>query len=276
MRVRIIDAFTDRPYAGNPAVVVLLDGADWPADEWMQRVAAEFGLSETAFARPLPASTADWGLRWFTPVVEDDLCGHATLATAHALASDTPAAGARTIRFATRSGVLPAHLAADGSITLDLPAAPAEDAAVPPGLVEALGATPVSAHTTGRLRDLLVVLPDEDSVRTLDPDSAALAAVTRRDHIRGITATAAAAAAGDYDFVSRFFSPADGLPEDPVTGSAHTALAPFWAGRLGRDRLTGLQASRRSSLVHTEVHGDRVHVAGRAVTVLDGTWLALP
>ena len=227
MRIRIIDAFTDRPFAGNPAAVCLLDEADtWPDERWMQQVAAEMHLSETAFAHPLIGSAeADWALRWFTPEVESNLCGHATLATAHAMHNDRGTPG--TVRFMSRSG--------------------------------ALG-------------DLLVVLDDEAAVRTLAPDLGAIARIARRDGIRGVIATASASRPdAGYDFLSRFFAPADGIPEDPVTGSAHTALAPFWSGRLGRDGLTGLQASARGGLVRTSLHGDRVHLTGDAVVVLDGT-----
>jgi PhzF family phenazine biosynthesis protein len=271
MRIRIIDAFTDRPFAGNPAAVCLLDGDAWPDEGWMRRVAAEMNLSETAFAHPLPAGAgADWALRWFTPTVETNLCGHATLATAHALHGDGATDG--TVRFSSRSGVLVAHAHQDGTITLDFPAAPAAEAPVPDGLVDALGATPEAAYGTGALGDLLVVLADEATVRALTPDVAALAGLADRDGVRGFIVTAAASDPGrGYDFVSRFFAPAQGIPEDPVTGSAHTALAPYWSARLGRDALTGLQASARTGLVRTAVHGDRVHLTGRAVTVLDGT-----
>lgn len=286
-RLRIIDAFTDRPYAGNPAGVVLLDTEAWPDEAWMRQVAAELNLSETAFAHPLPdRTTADWALRWFTPLVESDLCGHATLATAHALATDaqseTQTAAASTVRFSSRSGVLPVHIAADGAITLDFPAAPAVEIPVPVGLVDALGVRPETVHSTGAtLRDRLVVLSDEAAVRSVAPDMAALVELSRQDDTRGIIVTAAAADPdAGYDFVSRFFCPGDGIPEDPVTGSAHTALAPFWANQLGRDNLVGLQASRRTGLVHTSVRhaitGDRVHLTGRAVTILDGTWLHGP
>ena len=271
MRIRIIDAFTDRPFAGNPAAVCLLDGDAWPDEGWMRRVAAEMNLSETAFAHPLPAGAgADWALRWFTPTVETNLCGHATLATAHALHGDGATDG--TVRFGSRSGVLVAHAHQDGTITLDFPAAPATEAPVPDGLADALGATPEAAYGTGALGDLLVVLADEATVRALTPDVAALAGLADRDGVRGFIVTAAASdPRRGYDFVSRFFAPAQGIPEDPVTGSAHTALAPYWSARLGRDALTGLQASARTGLVRTAVHGDRVHLTGRAVTVLDGT-----
>jgi PhzF family phenazine biosynthesis protein len=271
MRIRVIDAFTDRPFAGNPAAVCLLGGDAWPDEAWMRRVAAEMNLSETAFAHPLPeGSEADWALRWFTPTVETNLCGHATLATAHALHADRGAPS--TVRFSTRSGVLVAHGRPDGAITLDFPAAPATEAAAPDGLAEALGAGPVAAYRTGALGDLLVALEDEATVRGLAPDTTAMAHLADRDGVRGVIATAAAADPdGGYDYVSRFFAPAQGIPEDPVTGSAHTALAPYWAARLGRDPLTGLQASARTGLVRTAVHGDRVHLTGHAVTVLDAT-----
>jgi PhzF family phenazine biosynthesis protein len=239
----------------------------------MQQVAAEMNLAETAFAHPLPDGTgAEWALRWFTPTVEIDLCGHATLATAHALRSDEQLPG--TIRFSSRSGVLVAHTNDDGTITLDFPAASVVESSAPGGLSDALGATPDTVYGTGALGDLLAVFGDEKGIRSLVPDSTALADLSRREGIRAIIATAPAAdPRGEYDFVSRVFAPAVGIPEDPVTGSAHTALARYWSDRLGRDGLTGLQASTRTGIVRTTVHGDRVHLTGHAVTVLDGTLL---
>jgi PhzF family phenazine biosynthesis protein len=172
----------------------------------------------------------------------------------------------------SQSGVLVAHTAQDGTITLDFPAAPVSEAPTPDGLAEALGATPRATCATGALGDLLVVLDDEATVRALTPDLGAIAGIARRDGIRGVIATASASGPdAGYDFVSRFFAPADGIPEDPVTGSAHTALAPYWSSRLGRDSLTGLQASARGGLVRTSLHGDRVHLTGHAVVVVDGT-----
>src|SRR6185437_11237690 len=245
-------------------------------EAWMQQVAAELRLSETAFAHPLPAGTqddADWALRWFTPEVETNLCGHATLATAHAMHRDRGAPG--TVRFMSRSGVLVAHTADDGTITLDFPAAQLSEEPAPDGLAAALGATPQSAYATGALSDRLIVLDDEAAVRSLAPDLGAVAQIARRDAIRGVIATAAASTPdAGYDFVSRFFAPADGIPEDPVTGSAHTALAPFWSERLGRDDLTALQVSARGGLVRSSIHGDRVHLTGHAVIVVDGTLTA--
>jgi PhzF family phenazine biosynthesis protein len=266
VRIRIIDAFTAKPFAGNPAGVCLLDAGGWPDEGWMRHVAAELNLSETAFAHPLP--DGDFALRWFTPAVEVDLCGHATLATAHALYSDTGTPA--TIRFRTRSGVLVAHTRADGTITLDFPVATLTEQPAPAGLAEALGTKPDRTYDTGSLGDLLAVVPDETAVRTLRPDFTALSTL---DDVRGVIVTAAADPGRDYDYVSRFFAPAVGIAEDPVTGSAHTALAPYWSDRLGRTSLTGLQASPRTSVVQTEVRGDRVLLTGRAVTVLDGNLL---
>ncbi|HEU5473479.1 MAG TPA: PhzF family phenazine biosynthesis protein [Actinophytocola sp.] len=273
MRIRVVDAFSERAFAGNPAGVCLLGPDGWPDAGWMQRVAAELNLAETAFAYPTPLDAdADWGLRWFTPLAEVDLCGHATLATAHVLGEDTGQSG--TVRFSSRSGVLVTHRDADGEIVLDFPRAEVTERDVPDGFAEALGAKPEAVFGTGALRDLLAVLPDEAAVRGLEPDMTALLKQARRDGLRGVIVTAPATSGAEYDYVSRFFAPVVGIPEDPVTGSAHTALAPYWARRLGRDGLVGLQASARTGSVRTSVHGDRVHLAGRAVTVLDGTLLA--
>jgi len=272
MRIRIIDAFTDRPFAGNPAAVCLLDGDAWPDEGWMRRVAAEMNLSETAFAHPLP--DGDWALRWFTPTVETRLCGHATLATTHALRSDGRVTG--PVRYSTLSGVLIATPRHDGSITLDFPAAPLTEAPLPDGLAEVLNAKPEVAYRTGALGDLLVVLPDEAAVRAVDPDFAALTRISVENDIRGVIVTALADPGGPADVVSRFFTPASGIPEDPVTGSAHTAVTPYWTDRLGRLEFTALQASARSGLLRVALHGDRVHLTGRAVTVLDGELLTAP
>lgn len=261
-----MDAFTDRPFSGNPAGVLLFGPEGFPEDAFLQRVAAELNLSETAFAHPLPpGGDADWALRWFTPVTEVDMCGHATLAAAHVLHTTGAATG--TVRFAARCGTLTSTAHPDGSLTLDFPTAPLTPEPAPDGLAAALGAEPLSVHDTGaRVGDLLVELEDETAVRGLAPDFAALAALSRR----GVIATAAAAPRRAYDYVSRGFFPAVGIDEDPVTGSAHTALAPFWSARLGRDELTGLQASARSGLVRTSLRGARTLLTGRAVTVLDG------
>lgn len=271
--MHVVDAFADRPFAGNPAGVCLLPAGEWP-EGWMRQVAAELNLSETAFARPSPpGADADWDIRWFTPLVESRLCGHATLATAHVLRTERGLLGA--VRFRSRyHGVLVTHAAEHGGITLDFPAARATEVPAPVGLSEALGAEPEATFRSGALGDLLTVLPDESVVRTLTPALGALATLTDREDLRAVIVTAPAdAMAGDgvaHDFVSRFFAPARGIPEDPVTGSAHTVLAPYWSGRLGRDRLTGIQVSARTGLVHTVLHGDRVHLTGNAVTVMRG------
>ena len=266
MRIQIVDAFTDTPFAGNPAAVMLLD--QFPSDEWMQRVAAEVHLSETAFAHPLdPSGEADFALRWFTPAVEVALCGHATLATAHVLGRPG------TVRFATRSGVLTATADGSGAYTLDFPTAPLTVSEAPAGLAEVLGAEMLSVHHTGpNTDDLLIELDSEKTVRDLTPDLSALARMERRGVI--VTAAAAEPDAG-YDFVSRFFGAAAGVGEDPVTGSAHTALTPFWSARLGgRTTMTGYQASPRGGYVRVELQGERTKLTGRAVTVMDGEFLA--
>lgn len=270
MRIRIVDAFTDRPFAGNPAGVVLLDTDAFPDDAWLQEVAAEVNLSETAFAHPLPeGAEADWALRWLTPATEVSMCGHATLATAHVLRTTGAATG--TVRFATLSGVLSAAGDPDGTITLDFPTAPLTEVTAANEVTDALGATALSARDTGpQVGDLLVELADEKSVRALTPDFAALGHLVKR----AVIATALPEDPGSgYDFVSRVFAPGVGIDEDPVTGSAHTALAPFWSARLGRDELTGLQASARTGLVRTALRGDRTLLTGRAVTVIDGELL---
>jgi PhzF family phenazine biosynthesis protein len=269
MRIRIVDAFTDRPFAGNPAGVLLLDA--FPDDDRLQNIALEVNHAETAFTHRLPeGGEADWALRWFTPAAEVNMCGHATLATAHVLHSTGAHEG--PVRFATRSGVLIATPREDGSITLDFPTAPLTAVELPDGVAEALGAEPVTAFDTGpNIGDLLVELADEKTVHALTPDLKALVAHSER----GIIATARAEdPARGYDFVSRCFFPRIGIDEDPVTGSAHTALAPYWSERLGRPELTGLQASPRSGRVRTELHGDRTLLSGRAVTVIDGELLA--
>ncbi|MET8956221.1 PhzF family phenazine biosynthesis protein [Streptomyces sp. NPDC004393] len=268
MRIRIVDAFTDRPFTGNPAGVLLLDA--FPEDDWLQSVAREVNHAETAFAHRLPdGGEADWALRWFTPTTEVALCGHATLATAHVL--HTTGAHEGPVRFTTRSGVLSAEPHEDGSITLDFPTAPLTRAEIPEGLAVALGAEPLTAFDTGpAIGDLIVELADEKSVLDLAPDPRTLG----RHSARGVIATARAEdPSRGYDFVSRCFFPNVGIDEDPVTGSAHTALAPYWSERLGRPDLVGLQASPRSGRVRTALRGDRTLLTGRAVTVIEGELL---
>ncbi|MEV4949931.1 PhzF family phenazine biosynthesis protein [Streptomyces sp. NPDC053755] len=265
MRIRIVDAFTDRPFSGNPAGVLLLDS--FPDDPWLQKVAAEVNLSETAFAHPLPeGGDADWALRWFTPTTEVDMCGHATLATAHVLHTTGAATG--TVRFAARCGILGATAEEDGTLTMDFPTSSLTAVPVPDGLEEALGAEIVSVHdTAAHIGDLVVEVRDEATVRALTPDFAALVRLSGRGVI--VTAAAEQPERG-YDFVSRGFFPGVGIDEDPVTGSAHTALAPFWSARLGRDELTGLQGGARTGLVRTRLRGDRTLLTGHAVTVIEG------
>jgi PhzF family phenazine biosynthesis protein len=258
VRLFQVDAFTDQPFKGNPAAVCLLDRE--PDDGWMQAVAAEMNLSETAFVGA-EARDGALPLRWFTPAAEVALCGHATLASAHVLWREGELPAGSEIRFGTRSGVLIAREEGD-EIQLDFPATPPSPAEAPPGLLEALG---VRARHVGRSRfDYLVEVGSEKQVREAEPDLGRL----RRVEARGVILTAAAEP--PYDFVSRFFAPTVGVDEDPVTGSAHCCLSPFWTERLGRAELVGFQASRRGGVVRTRLNGDRVLLGGRAVTVLRG------
>lgn len=257
----LIDAFTDVPFRGNPAGVCWLDR---PADPvWMQQLAMEMNQAETAFIR---RSGEGLDLRWFTPVAEVDLCGHATLAGTHFLRETGRLAGLASARFATRSGVLTATPNPDGSISMDFPATPPEPEPAPPGLLEALG-TSEGVVMSNRLPqpDLLVRLPRADAVHAVEPDMAGL----RRFPVRAVVVTAPGS--GEIDFVSRVFAPRFGVDEDPVTGSAHCMLAPYWTREFGRTDLTGFQASPRGGRVRTSVAGDRVLLTGTAVTVLRGT-----
>ncbi len=257
-----VDAFASKAFEGNPAAVCVLPE---PADAaWMQRVAREMNLSETAFL--VRRKDGGFDLRWFTPGVEVDLCGHATLASAHVLwesgylAPDAPAI------FHTRSGRLTAS-SRDGWIEMDFPAEPDEPARGPDWLGDALGTEPVYV---GRNRfDYLIEVDDEATVRRLDPDLRMLAELGPR----GVMVTARAGTDG-IDFVSRFFAPCTGIDEDPVTGSAHCCLGPYWQRRLGRDAFTAWQASARGGLVKVTVRGDRVLLSGQAITVLRGELLA--
>ncbi|MEW4566288.1 PhzF family phenazine biosynthesis protein [Tautonia sp. JC769] len=261
-RIVQVDAFADRPFAGNPAAVCVLDG---PADEsWMQNVAREMNLSETAFVSPEPTDDASdaYHLRWFTPTIEVDLCGHATLAAAHVLWEDRHLPLEATAVFNTRSGRLSARRSGD-LIALDFPSEPIEEREALPSLFEALGTTP--RFVGGNRMDLLVELENEAEVRAVAPDLKRL----QRLPMRGLIVTAASERRG-VDFVSRFFAPAAGVDEDPVTGSAHCALGPFWSDRLGRDTMIGEQVSTRGGRVHVRVSGDRVELAGRAITVMRG------
>ena len=251
-----IQAFSTDPHGGNPAGVCLLEAPLEPRA--MQRIAAEIGLSETAF--PLRRPDGDWDLRWFTPVHEVDLCGHATLATAHALWRERGEDDG-ALRFHTASGLM--TVARDDPwLELDFPARPAVPCEAPGGLEAALGAAPVAV---GLARDLVVELTDADTVRALAPDQARLADLD----VFAICVTAAGDGDG-VDFVSRFFAPREGIPEDPVTGSAHCTLVPWWAARLGREDLVAHQVSARGGEIRCRLAGDRVRLRGQAVTWLAG------
>jgi len=258
MRIFQIDAFTDAAFKGNPAAVCLLDNRAVDAS-WMQSVAAEMNLSETAFVRP---QDRDWSLRWFTPVVEVALCGHATLATVHALLEEGLLQANGTATFHTKSGALTGKQVAD-LIELDFPAKIAHPCEPPEGLIEALGTQPV--RVSRNEFDYLVEMTNEDDIRSLAPDHALL----RRFAVRGVIVTSRASTPG-FDFVSRFFAPGSGVDEDPVTGSAHCALAPYWAPRLGKTEFMAYQASPRGGVLRVTLAGDRVRLAGRAVTVFRG------
>jgi len=252
-----VDAFATERFRGNPAAVCVLP--EPAAADWMQRVAAEMNLSETAFVVPRPNG---WGLRWFTPTTEVALCGHATLASAHVLWESGRLAASAPARFLTeQSGMLVCRREGQ-AIVMDFPARPAELISIDPSVSRALGAEVV---WLGRSTyDLLCELPNEEVVRSLKPDLAALSA----NPVRGIIVTARGRER--FDFISRFFAPAAGVPEDPVTGSAHCTLAPYWAARLGRNRLRGWQASERGGEVTVEMAGERVWLGGTAVTVWRG------
>jgi predicted PhzF superfamily epimerase YddE/YHI9 len=256
----IVDAFTSRPFAGNPAAVVLLDG--WPDDALLQNVALEMNLSETAY---LVQNRDGYDLQWFTPKIEVALCGHATLASAAVLAHLGQLADGSHVDFTTRSGILTA--ARRGShFQLDFPVTPAEPTPAPPALVGSLNITPTYC---GRSRfDYVVEVPSEEILRSISPDFKLLATV----QCRGVIITAKSSDAR-FDFVSRFFAPAAGIDEDPVTGSAHCCLADHWARKLGKAKMTGYQASLRGGIVQVELQAERVLLGGEAVIVARGELL---
>jgi PhzF family phenazine biosynthesis protein len=255
-----VDAFTDRPFGGNPAAVCLLP--EPREDEWMQLVAREMNLPETAFLHPTPQEKeGGWRLRWFTPAVEVELCGHATLASAHVLWESGRLAPDEPARFHTLSGLLTAERR-DGLIELDFPSRTAAEVEPPEGLADALGVAPTFV---GKSRyDYLIEVATEEEVRGARPDHAHL----RTLPVRGIILTAAGSE--PYDFISRFFAPGSGVDEDPVTGSAHCTLGPYWQARLGRSGFLAWQASARGGAVRVRVEGERVKLGGQAVTVLRG------
>ena len=253
-----VDAFAVKPFEGNPAAICLLKD-ERPA-AWMQSVAAEMNLSETAFVRRL---NEGFELRWFTPTIEIELCGHATLASAHAMWSEGVVARGEAIPFHTKSGVLTCTQAGD-RIELDFPATPATETEPPAGLIESLGVRP---SFVGRTRfDKFLVVESEQIVRSLRPNFPLLGSITG---MRGVIVTSPSSDSR-FDFVSRYFAPGSGVDEDPVTGSAHCCLAPFWSERLGKSSMTGFQASARGGIVHVRLNGDRVVLGGNAVTILRG------
>lgn len=256
-----VDTFTTNPFAGNPAAVCMLSE---PGNEgWMQQVASEMNLAETAF---LYRQEDGFHLRWFTPAVEVDLCGHATLASAHILWEEGHLQPQEHARFYTRSGLLTAER--QGAwITLDFPATPAPPASAPAELSQALG---VELASVGKNQfDYLVEVDSEETLRALKPNLTLL----ERVPVRGVIITSRSSSP-DYDFVSRFFAPRVGIPEDPATGSSHCTLAPFWSERLEKSELLAYQASPRGGVFRLEVKGERIAIGGQAVTILRGEVLA--
>lgn len=255
MEIFHVDAFTDRKFSGNPAGVCVLPRA--ATEQWMQDVAREVSHPETAF---LVRDGAGFGLRWFTPTVEVELCGHATLASAHVLWEQGVVEPAEAIRFQTKSGVLKARRTG-GWIELEFPALPAKQVKAPPGLEKAIGA---KARYVGKSRfDYLCEVDSEETVRGLEPDPRLVAALP----MRGVIVTAKSSTKG-FDFVSRFFAPKVGIDEDPVTGTAHCVVAPFWGARLAKKEMTGYQASSRGGTVRVGLGGSKVLLGGKAVTVM--------
>jgi len=252
-----VDAFLADGFLGNPAGVCMLDTQ--AADEWMQEVAAKMNLSETAFLRPQP--NGEYNLRWFTPKAEVKLCGHATLASAHLLWERGFSEMGKAVRFFTPSGSLLSRRENE-LITLDFPAKPSVKAAVPPGLLEALGATAI--HLERSEFDYLVEVDSAKTLRNLKPDFDRL----RELPVRGVIVTAPSDDQ-HFDFISRFFAPAVGVDEDPVTGSAHCTLTPYWAARLGKTKFVACQVSQRGGVLNLELRGARVQLGGRAKTIRD-------
>ncbi len=251
-----VDAFTDVPFKGNPAAVCLLE--DPAPDDWMQALAAEMNLSETAFL--LPETEKDgWSLRWFTPAMEVDLCGHATLASAKVLFEIRPELRKKPIIFLTRSGELRASWK-DGAIELDFPVKPPEPLVIEKNIATLLGFQPIEAVFSGNY--FLFEAVDEGMVRSAQPDFTGLTASKMPEVI--ITARSES---DEFDFISRFFAPQLGINEDPVTGSAHCLLTPYWAGKLGKNTLEAFQASARGGVLHVRLEGDRVHIAGDATII---------
>jgi PhzF family phenazine biosynthesis protein len=258
-----VDAFTQKPFGGNPAAVCVLP--EPRPETWMREVAREMNLSETAFLVP---EDGGYHLRWFTPAVEVALCGHATLASAHVLWEDGHLAQGTQARFRTLSGMLMADQRGEW-IDMGFPAKSGTPVAAPSGMLAALGVEGEALAVERNQFDYLVEIGSEERLRALAPDHSAL----RKVEARGVIVTAKASMAG-YDFVSRFFAPGAGVDEDPVTGSAHCALGPYWMGRLGKQEFLAYQASARGGTVRVRVAGDRVMLSGQAVTVMRAELLA--
>lgn len=256
-----VDAFTDEPFRGNPAVVCLL--AEALEDKIMGQIAAEMNLSETAF---LQEQTDGYSLRWFTPRIEVDLCGHATLASAHVLWEQGELRSGEQVHFHTRSGILTAEHR-DGLIHLNFPALAYEPVSAPDALIEALGIVPKEVSKFGE--KYLIEVETENEVRQMQPDFAALKKLPER----GVTVTSLCQS-GEYDIVSRYFAPWVGVDEDPVTGSAHCCLGPYWGEKLGKTKITAYQASERGGVVHIELKENRVQLGGNAVTVAQGEFIS--
>lgn len=258
MKIYQVDAFTETPFKGNPAAVCIQDSA---ADEkWMQDIAGEMCLPETAFLFPM---NDGYSLRWFTPDFEIDLCGHATLASAHILWEKGYLTQEQEAKFYTKSGLLKAKINEDW-IQLNFPATPEEEIEAPAVLIEALGINPI--YTGKSIFNYLIEVESEDIVRNIAPDFTKLMKVP----LRGVIVTAKSK---EYDFVSRFFAPEVGIFEDPVTGSAHCCLGPYWKKKLGKDSFNAYQASKRGGMLKVQVAGERVLISGKAVTVMEGSLL---
>lgn len=263
LRILQVDSFTSKPFKGNPAGVCLLQ--EEATESWMQSVAAEMNLPETAFL--VCRAGSEFSIRWFTPTVEVPLCGHATLASAHALWEEGVVGSEAFITFHPKEGTLYAQRES-GWIRLDFPAVPVDESAAPRALANALGCRPVCVYEN-KFPAYLAELDSEGTVRRLEPDLAALRRVGA-----GTCIVTARSETGECDFVSRFFAPGLGIDEDPVTGAAHCSLGPYWANRLGKNELTGHQVSKRGGIVRVRVRGDRVDLLGEAVTVIRGELLA--
>lgn len=256
-----VDAFTNKPFFGNPAGVCVL--SQEVTDEWMQKVAMEMNLSETAFLLKVDNG---YNLRWFTPNIEVDLCGHATLASAHILWEQKHLPENEEARFYTKSGLLTAKNIDNGWIELNFPTEPDEETSFPNGLMESLG---IDAKYIGKNRfDYIIEVNSEEEVRNLRPDFNALGKILSR----GVIVTSKSLSK-EFDFVSRFFAPGIGVNEDPVTGSAHCCLAPYWKKRLGKDQFIASQVSERGGILKVRLEDERVYIGGQAVTILKGELL---